>query len=65
MRHSTLLGGDRRERRDHLVHLFASAVWARHALAFTFRHVERLREFLVAILALKNILGHGSSPAIG
>ena len=63
MRNLTLPGGNGGERRYHLGHPLAAAVWTRHAALFEVRDVEGLGELLVAILAVKNVLGHGRSPA--
>jgi hypothetical protein len=41
----------------------AAAMWACYATLFEVCDVESLGELLVAILAEKNILGHGHSPA--
>jgi hypothetical protein len=63
MRNLTLLGGNGGERGYHMGYPLAAAVWARYVTLFELRDVESLRELLVAILAEKNVLGHGHSPA--
>ena len=55
MRNLTLPGGNGGERRYHLGHPFAAAVWTLHAAFFEVRDVESLGELLVAILAVKNV----------
>jgi hypothetical protein len=63
MRNLTLLGGNGGERGYHMGCPLAAAVWARDANLFELRDVESLGELLLAILAEKNILGNGHSPA--
>lgn len=41
----------------------AAAMRADHLRLFHLGHVESLREFLLAVLAVKNVLGHNQSPA--
>src|SRR5579863_3861715 len=58
---STLLRGDRGKCRYKLVYSIAAAQRTGHASLFNIRHVKRLGELLVAVLAVKNILGHSGS----
>lgn len=41
---------------------FAAAVRAGNLRLFHLGHVEGIREFLLAVLAVKHVLGHGHSP---
>lgn len=58
---STLLRGDSSKCRHKLVHPIAAAMRTGRTSLFNIRHVKGLGELLVAILAVKDVLGHSGS----
>ena len=58
---STLFRGDCGKCRYELMHPVAAAMRTRNAGFFDVRHVNRLGELFVAVLAVKDILGHSGS----
>lgn len=62
LRLSAFLGCDRRKRRYQLLHPLAPAMGTLRYVSIVVRHVLGPGELFVAILAMKNVFRHGSSP---
>jgi hypothetical protein len=62
VRRSAFPGGHGGESSHELMHVLTAAVGAGHPAFIHFGHVERLRKFLVAVLAMKHVLRHEQVP---